>query len=414
MKMRRVFLILLLAVFMAGCAEKKKDDDGTTINSAATPNNYFNETATLQGTVFDAITGNRLTDTSLKVTLVRGTNYQAASIRTGAAMDHWPGDYALTGIPISINSQTTYRIAVTMDGYQAFEAAVSLAAADNVSVSGTLDRNYNFLGNIYMFPLGVSANDVKVNVSFNGEPVEGATVNLNPQIGANTVLTDVSNTIFGAQTGFLGSLTATTGVDGVATFAGSDLALGGRYSIRVLSVGYEGVQLGQTAAASTIVIGSANIVQNVAMGELVPGAENGLYIVSASNTDVDNVQNDGVLTLVFSRPVSFVDETVVTATLTNETTAAINATNAPDSGVNGALSTDGLTLTLSPSYATDPVAFTGANGGTADNGLTVTYSNLFVRLVQANDTGAIFDVFGGLFDETGGNPNDAVLVTPNF
>ncbi|NOR52109.1 MAG: hypothetical protein GQ470_05765 [Gammaproteobacteria bacterium] len=150
------------------------------------------------------------------------------------------------------------------------------------------------------------------------------------------------------------------------------------------------------------------------MAELVPGTSERLYVTSASNLDGNEVTSDGVLTITFSRAVSFVDETAITATLGGATTAVLDATSAPDSGVKGILSTDGLTLTLSPVYTTNPVVFSGANAGTADNGLTVTYSSVNVRLTSDDDTGNIYSVFGTLVDTSGVNPSGTVLVTPTF
>ncbi|HFD33296.1 MAG TPA: hypothetical protein ENJ28_11400 [Gammaproteobacteria bacterium] len=399
-----MILLLLFVATLFGCAS---DTNNNSTANNAVPNNYFDEKATLQGTIFDAITGNRITDASLKVTLVRGTTYQSATVRTGT--QDFAGDYALTSIPLSINSQTIYRIAVTVDGYQDFEAAVSMDAVS----AGTLDKNYNFLGNVYLFPLGATANDLKVNVTYGGEAVEGATVLLQARTVSNAITTDTSNLFVTAQNGFQGSMSATTDANGIATFAGTGLVLGGQYRIDVLPLTHEGIQLALGGGVN-VNIGTSNIVQNITLADLVPGTSDGLYVVSASNTDANQVTSTGVLTLVFSRPVSFVDETAITATLTNNTTAAIDATNAPDSGVTGTLSADGLTLTLTPNYSANPVVYDGTNGGTADNGLVVTYSNVNVRLQQANDTGSIYSVFGTLVDETGNNPSGSVLVTPIF
>jgi len=172
MKTKGMFLILLLAVFMAGCAEKKGD---SSVTNAATPDNYFNEKAKLQGTIYDATTGNPITDASHKVTLVRGTTYQSATTRMGTQT--FGGDYALEDVPVSLSNQTTYRLDVTVDGYRDFRAVIALdAKTSGAGVGDTLDKNYNYVGDIYLFPLDTPANDVKVNVTYNGEPVAGATV----------------------------------------------------------------------------------------------------------------------------------------------------------------------------------------------------------------------------------------------
>jgi hypothetical protein len=153
------------------------------------------------------------------------------------------------------------------------------------------------------------------------------------------------------------------------------------------------------------------------MSDLVPGTSNGLYVVSASNTDPNLVVSSGVLTIVFSRAVSFVDETNILATLSGGVNlAALNTTTSPDSTTNATLSADGLTLTLTPVFATAPTAFNGSNAASADDALVVTYSNVLVRLQDVADTQPIYSVFGmgGLVGPSGSTPSGSVLVTPNF
>lgn len=406
MKMLIKVIGLMFLVSLYGC-----DGDTTNVN-AAKPDNYFNEHATLQGTVFDGVTGVKITDRSLKVTLVQGTSYRNASVRTGT--QDFAGDYALSGIPISLNDQTEYRLVVSADGYQEFESTIAFDALSG----STLDRNYNFVGNVQLFQAGVGASDLTVNVSYLGEPVVGATVALSRS--ALSVIGTVSGTgaflASNATSGYLGHLSATTDSNGVATFQAADLVLGGSYGIGVLPVQHEGIALTQ-ATFPVITVGASDIVQAVAMTDIVPGASNGLYITSVSNMDTNNVVSSGVLTVVFSRPVSFVNEANILATLGGGVvTAALNLTNSPDSTTNATLSADGLTMTLTPVFATAPVAFNGSNAATADNALTVTYSNVAVRLQEANDTGAIYSVFGfgGLIGPSGSTPSSTVLVTPAF
>lgn len=400
-----LFAILLMAS-LYGCG-----GDTNTSNSAV-PDNYFNKTATLQGTVFDGVTGAKITATSLKVTLVQGSSYRSASVRTGT--QSFAGDYSIGNIPISINDQTTYRLVVTATGYQDFESTIAFDADSG----STLDNNYNYVGDVQLFPAGVGANDVTVNVSYTGEPVVGATVMMTRS--TLSVIGTVSGSgyflVSNKTSGYLGNLSATTDSSGVATFSGADLVLGGSYSITVLPLQHEGVPVVQSSFPSFTVGSSASsVVQNVSMSEIVPGSSNGLYVVSASNTDPNLVTPSGVLTIVFSRPVSFVDETNILATLGGGINlAALNTTTSPDSTTNATLSTDGLTLTLTPVFSTAPTAFNGSNGASADDALTVTYSNVYVRLQEANDTGAIYSVFLTLVGPTGINPSATVLVTPDF
>lgn len=372
--------------------------------------NYHDIKTTLQGSIFNAIDGSRITDESLTVTLVQGSDYREAKVRTGDS--DFAGDYAITKIPTSINGggNSTYRIVSTVTGYQPFEAAVGF----NVTSNALQDKAANRVGNIYMFPLGSFASEVKVNVIFNGEPVANASVLLNPQTNSNNATTDTSNILFPASAGFLGAQTVITDATGVATFSASSLVLGGQYSIDVLPTTHEGTQLALSAGNLTVV-GTSNNINNITMTETVPGTQNGLYVTSASNLDTDTITSDGALVVTFSRAVSLVDESAIGAFLTNATTAALDATAAPNSNVAGVLSSDGLTLTLSPQFATGaaPVNFSGANSGTADNGLLVDFTNVFVRIADATDSAVVYSVFA-LTAETGALVSNQVQVTNNF
>jgi hypothetical protein len=384
------------------------DDSEKSDNSVAT--NYHNIQTTLQGSVFNAIDGSRITAESLKVTLVQGTSYRNANVRKGTS--DFAGDYSIGNIPTSANGgNITYRIVSSVEGFQPFETTFAF----NVTTGGLQDERVNRVGNIYMYPVGSFASNVEVNVTFNNEAVANAAVLLNPVTGSNTLTTDSSNTLFAAQSGFQGAQTVVTDANGVATFSATSLVLGGRYNVTVLPTDFEGSQLA-LPTASVFTVGTTQNIVNVNMTETVPGTDNGLYVASASNLDTDRVTSGGALTLTFSRAVSLVDETNITATLTNATTAALNATSSPDSTVIGTLSPDGLTLTLTPQFAAAaaPVSFTGSNGTTADNGLVVTYSNVFVRISDTSDNAVIYDVLALIAADTGLIISAAVQATADF
>ena len=379
--------------------------DETSDNSVS--QNYHNITTTLQGSIFNAIDGSRITDESLKVTLVQGDDYRNANVRKGT--DDFAGDYAINGIPTATSAgNITYRIVSLATGFQPFEATVAF----NIATGGLQDSRANRVGNIYMYPLGSFASDVKVNVTFNNEPVANASVLLNPQTNANNATTDTSNALFAAQAGFQGAQTVITDAAGIATFSATNLVLGGQYSIDVLPTTHEGSQLALNAGTLTVV-GTNNNINNIAMAETVPGTENGLYVTSASNLDPDQVTSGGALTLTFSRSVSLIDETAIGANLTNKTTATLDASSIPNSNVSGVLSPDGLSLTLTPQFTTAPLNYSGSNGTTADNGLLVNFTNVFIRINDSSDSAVVYNVFA-LTAETGGNPSASVLATAAF
>ena len=380
--------LLGITALLSGCSSNSDQNNNVS-------NNVYDRKGTLQGTIFDATTGARINDKSLKVTLIQGTDYRSPNVlkkNVSGSDAIFAGDYAFNGIPLSLNNNNiTYRLVATVDGYQMWEGYIT-PNVNWAGINNTYDGTVNMVGNIYMFPMGATANDVTVNVTFNNEPVAGTTVQLQPQIANNVGTTSQSGntaagtaTRLGAATGTAETLSATTDANGVATFSGANLVLGGQYQIMALPITYQGTQLAETAG-NTVIIGTSVKVQSVAMGELVPGADNGLYIVNNSNADTNNIQSNGVLTLVFSRPVTLINEPGITATLGGTVrSAALNA----DSVV-GAMSSDGLTLTLTPNFTTAPVVFDGTNGAsaatpTADIDLTVTYNNVTVVIADGND-----------------------------
>src|SRR5690606_30078834 len=247
-----------------------------------------------------------------------------------------------------------------------------------VNTAGLQDKKAAMIGNVYLFPLGTTAPDMNIEVFYEGERVEGAEVLLQPETGSNVLTTD-SSSVISPTLGYQKALSVTTDADGIATLAGTSLVLGGRYKVQVLPTTYKGIQLGLENNATTVTVGTSTIRQRVDMAHILPANNNGLYVVSASNENFDGINSSGILTIQLNRPVSIVNESLVSASLTNETTAALD-TNSPGSDVTATVSTDGLTITLTPNFATNPVAFSGNNSGTADNGLTVTFANLFIRL----------------------------------
>ncbi len=384
-------LVCVLTMMMIGLFMGCDDTETATTSDNSTPNNEFNKTMSLQGTVFDATTGARLTGPSLTVTLTQGSNYYTPNVLKKAATDTvFGGDYAFVGIPITVNASVTYRITVTFDGYQRFEGYYTPDATnpdddldDDDGNNNTIDTVYNDIGNIYMYPLGATATDVEVYVEYNDERCIGATVTLQPDTNSNNGVTEENNTIT-ASTGQLNVLTATTDNTGRALFNGADLVLGGSYHYTVLPFKHDGVQLGQSAT-TTIVVGTASIVRFVAMADLVPGdaVEDGLYIVSISNQDADDIRSNGWLDIVFSRPVKLVMPNNITGVLANQGSGALFG--GADAVVEE-LSADGLRLTLKPGFQTR-IPSTATNS-------TITYGN--VRVTLLNDNG---DDFINVFTE---------------
>lgn len=401
-KLLCAFMMMFIVGLIAGC-----DDTSTTTNNYSNndvSNNEFDEVFTLQGTLFDATTGARLTGSSLTVTLVRGTEYYTPNLlKKDTSETTFAGDYAFSNIPITLHGNTTYRIVATMSGYQQFEAYINYTANRDFDDNNTHDSTYNMVGNIYMFPLGAQASDIDIYVEYNGERVSGATVQLQLQISNNTITTQNSNRLLSATNGTLPVISATTDANGIAKFDGSLLALGGQYVPRVLPLVYEGTQLAITTGTA-IVVGSSTVsnVQHITMLDTAPNNEdNGLYIVSASNRDSEDVLSSGVLTITFNKAIALVSEDAFTAVLTNANGAVLAADT-----VTTTVSTDGLVLTLTPNFSTNPVAFTGNNEPTADIGLSITYTGGQVTLAGDNTNEALNILVNGNDDILYLNGND--------
>ncbi|MEK9765730.1 MAG: hypothetical protein VW274_04560, partial [Thalassolituus sp.] len=369
----KTLCVSTVAVSLVGCGGDES------ISNQAVPTNYHNVTANLQGTVFDAVTGQRVTADNLKVVLVQGGKY-----RTAGNNKNYVGDYYIDNIPASTAGNYEFRIEATADGYQ----PVVSTYTPYVDINSLQDQKVWNLSNFYLFPVGMTAPDYSFDIMFEGEPVVGATVLMNPQINNNSLNTD-TDARFYPSSGYQGALTATTDASGKVTFAGTELVLGGYYAVSVLPVVHNEVQLARYST-TYVNVGTTQVAQSITMGEIAPGSANGLYVVSASNTDSSQFTSGGALVLQLSRPVALVDETQIGASLTNANNATLDNTST-GSDVTVTVSTDGLTVTLTPNFTTAPVAFNGSNSADADNGLEVSYLNAFVRLADGSDSAFVYN-----------------------
>ncbi len=401
-------LALISTGFLTGCADETK----TTSNQNVS-NNTFKYTGTLQGSVFDATSGARIGDSSLSITLVDGASYiKPSMIKNNPTSDdpNFSGDYAFNKVSVTLNGTKTYRVVATATGYQTFEAYVTWNTGSGAN--NTLDTVYSMIGNIYLFPLGATAPDLSVNVTASNDPVSGAIVQLQPQINNNASTSATSNSL-SATGGTMANLSATTDADGNVTFAGTSLVLGGQYQVVVLPSTSDGVDY-ELAVGSTYQIGvnSPEMVQVALTGAQPNSAIEGLYIVSASNSDPTDVTASGVLSLTFNRAIEIVDEDSFTASLTNATTAVLDATDA-SSAVTASVSTDGLVLTLTPNFSTAVVPYSTATGssgdGTADISLGITYSGGAIKLAGDDESSSVNPLT--LLELDGGVTNATVQIT---
>jgi hypothetical protein len=176
-KMKKLCM-LLVPLFIFGLVFTACDS--STDNDSSVPNNKFDQTGTLQGTVYDATTGDRIGDETLEITMVLGSDYKSPKVLDTDAESAFIGDFAFEGLPVTLASQSggegnigggncpgtaQYRIVASMDGYEPFEGYVCLAVDLYDEGKGqdqdvpTENSVYNFLGNIYLYPLGATAPD---------------------------------------------------------------------------------------------------------------------------------------------------------------------------------------------------------------------------------------------------------------
>jgi hypothetical protein len=392
--MRNLLVFFGLFVFMgmlSGCYDNKE----TMSANNAVPINEFNKTLTLQGKIIDAVTGAGVGGSDLKVFLIQGTSNRTPSKMVSNTSDPLVGEYAFSGIPIAINTNNVaYKVVVVKTGYQTFEGEMVFDANDTTSGQNLVDTTYNWIGNILLYPIGVPAGDLTIHVvNPAGESVPSATVLMTQNINTNASVnggttgtstlpgTGIAFTTLNATNNLVASFTVTTDSTGTVIVLGTSLALGASYTPIVLPLTFNGQQLAGRNG-TTVVIGAGNAAQQISMADLEPTA-NPLYIVAASNSVNGSITSTGALALTFNRQIAF-DSNGATSFTATATDGTLNATSAT-----AAISADGFTLTLTPSFATAPalagttVTFAGGAAsviiqglpGTSFNPLTVTNIN---------------------------------------
>lgn len=395
--------ILVAAFFAAGLLGGCKNINPGCINCE----HY----ATLQGAIIDAVTGERIggvptgQDKDIEIYLIQGQTVRKPTSFISNEEDVLVGEYCFVDIPAGTSDTAIangseineYKLVVIKKGYQRFEAKVSLVDVDNK------------IGNVYLFPLGYLAPDYTFEVVYNGAPVAGATVYFQPVISANDPALTTSD-VLAASDGYLPCLTGETDADGLVTFAGAPvtdedgtvtypgLAVGAAYRLIVMPIAFEGVMLARYEDAFVRIVGLSDTMDIISLGDLAPGGNQyGLFVTSISNALQDQVTSSGTLTMVFSRPV----------TLTGD----FGAFEDSPTGVLGlppvdaTLSSDGLTLTLTPRWLTDPEA--------GENNTSITYLNGSAFVSVKGYPASEFNVFGpaGLVDANGDPLNPTVFLT---
>src|SRR5713101_4676383 len=316
----------------------------------------------LQGVIANAVTGARIGG-DIKLFLIQGATVRGPSRLITATGDPLMGEYAFVGIPVEFNTgNNVWKVGAIATGFQRVESEITF----KVTGGAIIDTVDNKIGNIFLFPVGTPTPDYTVTATYNGKPVPGATVQLDPfvpdnnntftfgsgGIGAGGATTDV----LPATDGYVQSQQVVTDANGKAIFLGTTLALGAAYDISVLPVVYKEPITGTTIPlrltfGPEIFAGFFPNDIHVTLLEVAPpGAGAPLYLTSASNQAVGQVQANGQLVITFNAPVTLISPTSPPAT--SFSAALTNGTLADGTAAAGAIAAPPVAATLSPDSLT--------------------------------------------------------------
>ncbi|MCL4558266.1 MAG: hypothetical protein M1491_06520 [Deltaproteobacteria bacterium] len=341
-KLLSVLSLLLTAGLLSSCG-----GTNTTNTSATNTIQYYNVSGTLQGRIMDAVTGEPIGGSDLKVFLIQGTSDRTPNKLITNPNDPLVGEYAFSGIPAEVYTHDiTYSIVVVKPGYQGFTADVQL----NASTFGfyyripLVDGVLNMIGNIYLFPVGTAPGNVNVYVyDPTGLPISNAEVMLEQKIANNNATAIQGDTLYPVS-GLTASLQETTTSAGLATFNSSELTLGGLYKIAVPALTFNGEELETYLSPNPgFIVGTNSSTQVVYMTVAINSSE--LYAVSASNQVPGTITPSGVLTITFSQPITVSTGTFNVA-LSNGGTGAVAPTTS------AVISNNDTTLTITPIFTT--------------------------------------------------------------
>lgn len=357
-----LLLIIGMVLGCVGCGTKK----------ALNTNPSFLKYGVLQGKIMDALTGAAIGGKDLKVYLIEGkTNRKPDKLITDTK-NPLVGEYAFDSVPVNIiANEITFKVVIIKDGYQRFEANVSIEA--NFAEANTTDEVFNKIGNIYLYPLGTSASDVTVYVySPQYKPILNATVLLQQDVTNNNTISYIGDRL-AATAGLYPSLTNTTDSTGKATFSGADLTLGGSYRVVVEALTFEGQEL-ETATSAAFITGVDPTTQPVNMAAI----GNWLFATSASNSVQGTITADGSLTITFNQP-------IILSTMSFTANMTGGGIPSPQT-VTGVLSNSNTTLTLRPNITTAP----------SGKGATISYEFLGTIFLQNSQlaTNTLFTGYG--------------------
>jgi len=171
------------------------------------------------------------------------------------------------------------------------------------------------------------------------------------------------------------------------TFNSASLALGVRYGLTVDPIAFGGSQLA-LSTAEAVTIGTSPNNQMIMLSDLEGSTGNGLYVTGVSTSAVSEVTASGQLVITFNEPVTLNnpnDFTVASSTPVQFNNPAVTAT----------LSSDGLTLTLTPNW-TDAPTIPGAYVAYGDGTAAVTVAGSPAQVYSVISGAPMLDVVNGV------------------
>lgn len=408
---------LMAAPFLAGCQEKDKPKPGSLIPNYARRDGF----GCVQGVIMNGFTGQRFDLSTMKepdgiYALIRGQKLRAQYFRDDANL---MGEYYICDIPL----ETTVPIFANVTGYLPFEAQVKIESSRPIrvatSASASADPAPNavtqeapipdpiLLGNFRLYPKQNGTRSLVINVRDEQKAIADAMVDLQPITTAGQFAFD--GTFLNTLGTRLVPTRKTTGADGVATFAASEIAYGTRYKLTVTPSAAQ--DLGP-AASRTFVLGIGGALSpdrnnwefNVDLSE----TNNALAVVACSASN-QSYNADGTVTIVVNRPVQLAagvsqkDNWVATlggagiqAVLTTS-----NTTNNASEHFDVNLSGDGKIITLalkagafSTNKLTPNYSLPTTDNANKDLNLTVTYpiSSIKFDVIDSEATAALNSV----------------------
>lgn len=317
-------LVGLMAVpFLAGCRDKDKPKAGSLIPNYARRDGF----GCVQGVIMDGFTGQRFDLSTMKepdgiYALIRGQKLRAQFHRDDPNLK---GEYYICDIPL----ETTVPVFANITGFLPFESILFIESSRPIRVAtdptGKPANNSVseeapvvdpiVMANVRLYPKQNGSRDLVINVRESGQAVSNAIVDLQPIAPAELTDGSVINENYFLADGFfvntfgtrLVLTRKTTGADGVATFAASEIAYGGRYKLKVTPAAAPDVDLGTHSRTFTLGIDNGNPFpdndrNNWEFNIDLSDTNDSLKVVACSVSG-QSYNADGTITLVVNRPV---------------------------------------------------------------------------------------------------------------